>query len=344
MYRRKFFGGVFRMLVNWQFTDVDERISDKLQGFIPEKVYDSHAHLYRLQDNNTDGRTFIDEGPDEAGFDVWREHTGRYLKGSQPSGGLFFPHPSYNCNVDASNDYLSKQLGLSPESRGLILISPDYPASKIERYLMNDQIIGFKPFFYYSKEKPEAEASILSFFPEWAWEMAHARKLTATLHIVKNKALADPGNQDVICRMCRKYPGVRLILAHAARGFHPQNTIDGLEILGEFDNIWFDSSAICEAKSLKAILKHFGHRRLLWGTDFPYSEIRGKVVSVGDSFVWMDNTCVSWDKLFPVCNPVLIGIESLLALKEASEEFGLNQKEIQDIFINNILNLINQPC
>ena len=51
------------------------------------------------------------------------------------------------------------------------------------------------------------------------------------------------------------YPGVRLILAHSARGFNPQHNIDGLEALRTLDNVWFDSSANCDAMAHIAILK-----------------------------------------------------------------------------------------
>jgi len=40
-------------------------------------------------------------------------------------------------------------------------------------------------------------------------------------------AMADPSNQEIIRRYCRRYPGLRLILAHAGRGFNPHHTIEG---------------------------------------------------------------------------------------------------------------------
>ena len=325
------------MIANWEFSTIDKIFIEKLQGFIPEKVFDSHAHLYRLSDQKNVEHTYLDEGPDESGYDVWKEHIGRIVAPANLSGGLFFPMVTHNCDIDSSNSYLAKQLEATQDSRGLILISPDSSINKIGEYLLNPRIIGFKPYFYFSREIPIGEASILSFLPEWAWELADDRKLTVTLHIVKRKALADPDNQDVIYRMCRKYPGVKLILAHAARGFHPENTIEGLEALKELENIWFDSSAICEAKPLKAVLKFFGSKKLLWGTDFPISEMRGKCVSVGDGFAWLDNSVVNWDN--QLCNPILFSIESLSALKEASEEMELNEDDVKNIFFNNAKNL-----
>lgn len=323
------------MTANWKISKTDEIFIEKLQDFLPNKIFDSHAHLYRVRDLNVDKGNYLDQGPKEAGFNVWKENIGRITRGADLSGGLLFPMISHDCDIDNLNAFLIEQLRSSKKSRGLMLFSPETTIDKINKYLLDPQIIGFKPYFYFSTEKPIGDASILSYFPEWAWELANTEKLIVTLHIVKSKALADPDNQDVICRMCTKYPHVKLVLAHAARGFHPQNTIEGLEALKSFDNIWFDSSAICESKSLKAVLKCFGSKKLLWGTDFPVSLIHGKCVSVGDGFVWLDNSNFDWEKNDPVCNPVFFCIESLLALKEASEDLDLTKEEISNIFYNN---------
>jgi glutamate-1-semialdehyde 2,1-aminomutase len=327
------------MINSWEYSETDKIYSDKLCGFLPEKVFDSHAHLYRISDLNIGGRTYMHEGPAEAGYRVWKDNVGKIVNGSELCGGLFFPMVSRDCDIESSNAFLPGQLALSPESRGLMLVTPDTDEKTIDRYLSYPQIIGFKPYFYFSREKPVEESSITGFLPEWIWETAHCRKLAIVLHIVRRKALADPDNRDVICGMCREYPGVKLILAHAARGFNPQNTIDGLEALYGYDNIYFDSSSICEAKALKAVLKRFGSKKLLWGTDFPDSQIHGKCVSAGNGFIWLDNTTVNWDKLGSTCEPVLFGIESILAVREAAEDLGLDKDDMENIFYRNAQDL-----
>lgn len=327
------------MGTNWEYSNIDEVFIDKLQGFIPEKVFDSHAHLYRLSDLQNDSRGYLNEGPENAGFAVWKDCIGRIVQGVELCGGLFFPMVTPNCSIDSSNRYLLEQLEASPHSRGLMLISPDTAVDKVKEYLKSPQVIGFKPYFYFSSETPKEESSILGFLPEWTWEMAHSASLTIMLHIAKYKAMADPDNQKVIRQMCRKYPDVKLILAHGARGFHPQNTVEGLDGLKELHNVWFDSSALCEAKALKTVLKCFGAKKLLWGTDFPISQIRGKCVSVGDGFVWLYSDTIRWNGFLPSCNPILLGIESLLALREAAEDLELNGEDIQNIFIGNASDL-----
>lgn len=325
---------------NWTYTDRDAKTARELQDFLPEKVFDAHTHIYRVADLNLPVPGLSSQGPPEVGVEVWREHSGRIVGESRLQGGLFLGMPTPRCDMDRVNEYLVAQLEMETGSRGSILISPDYSPDKVARYLSHPQIAGFKPYHVFSREKPTFQASIPSYLPEWAWEMANERGLAITLHMVKDLALADPDNQRHIRQMCLKYPNARLILAHAARGFHAPNTVVGLPALRGIENVWFDVSAICEPQAIVAILREFGPRKLLWGSDFPVSEIRGRAVTVGDGFVWLQPDTVNWDKVSPECHPLLVGLESLRAVKQAADDFGLNEDDVQDIFCHNAWRLL----
>jgi len=105
--------------------------------------------------------------------------------------------------------------------------------------------------------------------------------------------------------------------------------------LASLGNVWFDSSGICEAAPLIAILRAFGPERLLWGSDFPVSQIRGRCVTVGDGFAWLDGASVDWSALRPPCRPTLVGLEALRALREACDTLGVGRAAVQGIFHGN---------
>src|SRR5690606_24872663 len=149
------------------------------------------------------------------------------------------------------------------------------------------QIKGFKCYHVTSAKKPTFGADIGDYLPESVWQAAEKRGMFITLHMVKDRALSDPKNLEYIIAKCRQYPPANLILAHAARGFAPYNTIDAIHKLRGLENVYFDCAAVCETKAIVAILKEFGPSRLLWGSDFPVSMARGKCVSVADSFYWV---------------------------------------------------------
>lgn len=48
------------------------------------------------------------------------------------------------------------------------------------------------------------------------------------------------------------------MLAHAARGFNARYTVEGIASLRGIDNVFFDTSAICEAAAMEAMLREFG--------------------------------------------------------------------------------------
>jgi glutamate-1-semialdehyde 2,1-aminomutase len=329
------------MSAGWSMNLTDKKILSTIWGFIPDSVFDIHAHIYRSKDLNVSLGGIMKQGPSVVSADVWREHTEELFGKSRVKGGLFIPYPHIKCDMEAANNYLAYQLERHTECRGLMLIKPEDDREKVEDFLDNHPyIVGFKPYHVYSNEEPTFDAGIPSYLPEWAWEIAHRRNLIITLHLVKPLALADTNNSDHIVSFCTRYPNAKLILAHAGRGFHRYNTITGLKRLGSLPNLWFDTSAICEPGALKAILAQYGPKRLLWGSDFPISQTRGKCVDVGDGFVWLDTSNFNWNDLSPACNPTLVAIESLRALKEAADDMNLTDTQISDIFCNNALEII----
>ncbi len=327
------------MFKNWTYTEKDKEYVNNLKDFIPDKIFDIHTHLYRVDNLNLSGVNMLTEGPEIVTLELWHEHLGRQVGKVSLKGGLFIPLPTENCSIKDSNDFLVEQIRSSPASKGLLLVSPQTIPESIDEYFINKQIIGFKPYHLFSNPKPTNQASIESYLPEWLWKKADDMDLVITLHLVKDKALSDTDNQSYIIEKCRKYPNAKLILAHAGRGFHAQNTVKGVAGLRGIENIWFDTAGICESAALKSILMEFGPSKLLWGSDFPVSEIRGRCVSIGDSFLWLGHDTLKTENINYKLDPLLVGIESLLALRDVCNDFGLNSEDIKKIFYENALKL-----
>ncbi|MBI2202026.1 MAG: aminotransferase class III-fold pyridoxal phosphate-dependent enzyme, partial [Armatimonadetes bacterium] len=221
-----------------------------------------------------------------------------------------------------------------------LLIGPDIPRKDIEALLSKGPVIGFKPYHLMGRHQPSFEAPIHSYVPEWAWELAHERKLVILLHLVKSLALADTENQREIVSACRKYPQARLILAHGARGFHAPYTRSGLPSLRGLQNVWFDTSGLCEPEAIIAILDEFGPRRVMWGSDFPVSERRGKCVTIGDQFAWINPSHLDETPSAPAIQAWPVGLENLRAVLNAAEQAALNAEDLQDVFCDNARRLL----
>ena len=327
------------MNFNWTFNANDVKMAKQLSLFLPEKIFDIHAHVYRVPELNLSAPGIESEGPSEVSIDVWRNHLLKYFMEKGIHGGLFFPNPTPKIDIKQENAYLLSQLQRETSCRGLVLVTPDIIPEELSALLNQPGIVGMKPYHYYSREHPTLESSIRGFFPEWLWEIANEQKSVVMLHIVKDKAIADPDNLREIREMCTRYPHIKLILAHVARSFHSPHAKEGIKKLRDIENLWFDTSCICEPEAIMVVLREFGPRKLMWGSDFPFSQIRGKCVTLGDGFVWLDNSFCDWEKA-TFANPFLFGIESLIALQSATDELGLTAEDRNDIFYYNATRLL----
>ncbi len=327
------------MDTSWIYNVHDKKAALELIEFLPARIFDIHAHLYRIADLNISQLGILAKGPVEVSYKVWNTRMTELMCDKELSGGLFFPMPTEKCELESANDFLLSQIKEKELSRGLVMVSPDTSPQELTFLLNQPGIVGVKPYHVFSKEHPTWESSLSGFFPEWQMELANARGSIVMLHIVKNRAIADPDNIKEIRDMCSRYPRIKLVLAHAARCFHAPYAREGIKKLRGLENIWFDLAGICEPEALMVVLKEFGPRKLMWGSDFPISQIRGKSLTVGDGFVWLDENFCSWEKS-AFANPVLLGIESVRAMKLAADEFGLNKTDIEDIFYENANRLL----
>ncbi|HPO12409.1 MAG TPA: amidohydrolase family protein [Candidatus Hydrogenedentes bacterium] len=325
---------------NWTFNKTDAEIAASVQERLPDRLFDIHAHLYRKCDLGAPCPEFLRPGPDIADVDTWRTHLGKVCGSKRLAGALFVPYPVKKGDVDAGNDFVVEQTSRIEMSRGLIVVMPDSDRAKTEVYFNNPKIVGFKPYHVFAHCAQTFDAALEEYLPEWVWEMAAAHRAVILLHLVRHAALSDPGNQTTIRKYCSKYPKAILLLAHAGRGFHAPNTIRALPALKDLDNLYFDSAAVCEPDALMAIVKAFGPRRLLWGSDFPVSQQRGKCVTVGDAFSWICPRRIDIDPAAPVCHPTLVGLESLRAMYLVAELMELSKKDLEDIFFNNARRLL----
>jgi len=312
-----------------------------LEDFIPERVFDCHAHLYR-QDLLGAGvlaqASGIVNGPRVVDRLVYQEALSAMMPRRAPLGGLFFPYPSETLDMQASNDFIAGEVATHACSRGLMMVQPGDDPAKVEAAVLQQRLAGFKVYYIYSGVAEPLNSTPGSYIPEWIWEISHRHRLVIMVHLVMPRALAEIENQRYIVDHCRRYSDAQLVLAHAARGFCARHTIDSVAVLSDLPNVWFDTSAICEPEAFSAILRVFGVHRLVFGSDFPISSYRARPVSMGDGFWWVDESDVpaSWK----LGRPIACGLQSLLAIKQACQSVGLSTASVKALFWDNSMTLL----
>ncbi len=326
-------------------TEADlELFRRELDSFVPDTICDAHMHLWaksHLPPTGYDAFQQLEE--DVIDLSAYQQRVAELLPGRRVAGGLILPGAvgALGEQVEAQNAFTAAEAAANPGWRGAMLISPAMDPEYVRGEVRRLGLAGLKCYHVQSSRMPSWEADIPDYLPEAQVKVAHEEGLCITLHMVKARAVADPSNQHWIRHYCETYPDMQLILAHAARGFNPYHTIKGLTALGGLPNLWCDMSAVADIGACEAIIEILGHDKLLYGTDFPVSHLRGRCVAIGDGFIWLYDDTLDWKTAsFQPLQPVFVGLESLRVLKQAAWHCRLTDSQVEDIFCHNIRRLL----
>lgn len=331
-------------MARWEITDADrELIAREIEPFLPDRIFDAHAHLF-TRDHFPPGAapTWLDGNPDRVGLAEYDAFVEWLHPGGRTVGGLFFGL-AFTGDHAANNTFVADEIAAQRAIRPVftqLVVPPDADPEQVRDMVRHSGFVGLKCHHTMARvEGPTWLAPIETYLPEPLVKVAHEERLSITLHIVRDRALADPLNQATIRRYCERYPDMRLLLAHAARGFNPWHTIEGIASLRGLPNVYCDTSAVTEAGAFEAIIETLGHDRLLYGADFPVSHMRGRCVAIGDSFHWFYAGDMRLDERHTTLRPVMVGLESLRSLKLAAWRLKLSDQQIEDIFFTNAAQL-----
>ncbi len=322
-----------------ELNDIDRKLLNRaLDGFVPDKVFDVHTHLFHTRHFAAGKRpAFLDEDRGygmadfQAAMRLWMP--GRDVE------GLFFGFPSTGNDRVGENAWVQSQIDVCTNSRALVLTAPTDDPAEVRRLMGTGVFVGIKPYRMYAEVPDTNEAEIESFAPEWMWEVCHEHDGVMMLHIMLAGGITDPRNVETIQRLCRRYPRCRLVLAHVARSFNYRHAREGLHHLIDLDNVVVDTSAVTQAGAFRAAIEILGPKRVLWGSDYMVSELRGSCITQGDGFTWI-HPDLGTDKLTIFGQYTTVGIESLMCLREACEDSGMTQGDLEDIFRENALRLL----
>ena len=307
-----------------------------LDQFLPDRIFDAHAHI---QDSGyAPGVQLASYGAQQHKQDMLPIFgTTRQLALNM----IVMPTPSLldeKCRM-RSDAFLVEQLEQAPNTAGEIIVMPTDTPETLSSRLVHPRIRGFKCYHFFSDLPNSWNAEIGDYLPEAAWQVANEKKLCITLHMVKDHALADPGNLRYITEMAKRYPDATLILAHGARAFASWTGVESVEKVAHLDNVWFDLSALCESPAMLQIFKKTGTQRCMWGSDYPISKMRGKAISMGNSFYWIYKEDLAKFQGKTAFDSWLIGIENLMAVRQACILGDLSSKNVEDIFYGNAVRL-----
>ncbi len=332
---------------DWNFSKYSRETAMELSCFLPDNIFDAHAHPGKKSMCDTERITALKELPEDIGVSAWREFTSMTTGKERLKGGLFFALPLFAEDADIRNTCLDANASLMSEfsssgeekSRCSLLVSPLMQPEDVEEHLKTGQVAGFKPYMNLAPGC-DINSDIFDFVPKWSLQLANENELVVTLHIQKYAALNDPANIKQIHEICADFPRLKLILAHCGCSFNVYNTLKGAVHYTDIDNLYFDTSAVCESIALTHMLRLFPKEKFMWGTDFPISVRNGRFVGLGNGVFSLQNNTVQGGRLPENLLLMCHGLESLRAFIFAAIEAGLSDKQVEDIFFNNAVELL----
>jgi len=207
----------------------------------------------------------------------------------------------------------------------------------LERRLVHPRLKGFKCYYTLARQEDNnLNADPEAFLPEGAWELANQKGMTITLHLTKPDAIADPHNIQYVRTMAKRYPNAILILAHAGRSYASWPAVEAAQYIADLDNVWVDLSAIFVSPPAFQLIKKLGVGRCMWGTDFPGPCMaRSSCITLARKQRWVTQKVLD----FMGVQNWNIGVQTLMAIREATIMADLTPSQIEDLFYNNAMAL-----
>jgi hypothetical protein len=338
----------------WDYTDVDRAFwEEHLEGWLPERIIDAHTHVadpgHRREPMTEAMRrqVWVNEASEPVDGPTAARCVATVFPGRQVRC-VAMGWPGLEWDTDASNDY-TREACLRYGWHALAVVPPAWSPERLAEELDKPGVIGVKP--YYTLIGPgkdtrdeHLEADIFDFLPHRLLEVLDERGSWVTLHVPKAERLGHPSNIRQVREIRKRYPDVRLVIAHLGRSYTEPHAREGLLPLAEDAGLYFDVSGVLNPAVLELALEQIGPARLLYGTDNPVFYMRGRRQWSGRTYVNRTSRDFFFNKEREApqveAGYTLYMYEALKAIKDVSDRLGLTGDEVRALFHDNAARLI----
>ena len=254
----------------FEIKDVDKRFyEERLQDFLPDKIIDSHTHIWL--DN------LVNTGDDQADrIQAWPLKIAKENAIEDLVAGykLYFPdkevtplfcpgNVTSKSSIENLNEYCTS-CAAQYSYPFLTLTNPDWDAETVETAIKRDNSVGVKVYLTFAPDHiPTDEIRIFDFLPHHHLEVLNENGWAALLHIARPGRLGDPLNLAQMLEIEQRYPNVKLIIAHVGRAYCPEDVGNAFELLKETKNMVFDLAANTNADVFEQLINAVGPKRIL---------------------------------------------------------------------------------
>jgi hypothetical protein len=244
-----------------------------------------------------------------------------------------------------SNEYLAEEC--RKRSNLYPLYIPDMHASEeqVRGTVRDGGYYGFKPYWNLVNWKPrQDDVTVMDMLPAPYMRVADDWGLMIMLHIPGSQRLLSEQNILDIQALSKGYPNAKIIIAHTGRSYDVRFIKGKIERISELPNVYFDTSFVMDSLVYKVFFDHVDPAKVMYGTDLPISEVRGKRVWINNAWVDVSRDRLSWTASQDLAHPVqgtFMSYEMIRAMRDGAAEAGLSDKDLRPIFFDNGMRLIN---
>ncbi len=344
----------------FHLTEYDREVYEtQIRDFLPQKMIDIHTHVW-VEDPSFPRAS----DPDEAKRTVtWPSLVAKddSVKDLIESYHLIFPGKEVvplmfstggnRERLQRNNAYMS----LCARATGfpaLYYSHPEESAEEIEKAIIAGGFLGLKSYLDLAPAYlPEAEIRIFDFFTPAQLEKIDQMGLIVMLHIPRNGRLKDPVNLSQVLEIKRRFPNIKLILAHIGRAYCAADIGNAFEVLSEAPDLMFDFSAnTCETAMTK-LLESVGADHAMFGSDLPVTRMRMRRIEENDTYINLIPPGLYGDPrqdkhLREVSEAegkrlTLFMYEEILSFKRAAQTAGLSRGDVEKVFYLNASGMID---
>ncbi len=343
------------MYKNLKYSIRDKEIfENEFKKYLPQRIIDSHIHLWKSDQIDTENITPERKGKHPfLSFEECKDFS--YADFIQVSktifpqidyDGLFFGSPFREFNIEKANKMIEEDV-ISKNKDALFISIADDSSDLIEEKIKEGNFIGLKPYpdLVVNKDYDNQDSvSIFDFLPEKHLAVADKLGLIVLLHIPKVKRLNDSKNLDDIINICRSYPNIKLILAHAGRSYCLFDLENSIKKIYKLKNLWIDTAMINDWEIIEIILDYLGSEKVIYGSDMPVATFRGKNICINNKHFFVTYPSFPWglsNESFCKGEFTYFLYEEIRAILKAIKKKKIDKKIISNIFYKNIKNIID---
>ena len=338
-----------------EVKDVDRQFyHDRLKDFLPERIIDIHTHVWLDEHKSkTDvrGTAWSQKVTKNNSLEDLMATYALLFPGKKITPLLFACALSLSDDFDSQNKYVS-QCAEKHAFPALFWALPEYSAAELEEKTLAGNFLGTKSYLTLAPPHiPESEVRISDFFPHHHLEVINRHSWIMALHIPRPGRLKDSVNLAQMLEIEKRYPNIKMIIAHVGRAYCQEDVGNAFEVLSETKNMLFDISANTNTHVFRQLIEAVGPKRILFGSDLPITRMRmrricenGRYINLVPRGLYGD---VSGDPHMREVDAeaaktmTFFIYEEIEALRGAAEAIGLTDNDIKDIFYHNAQRILS---